>query len=441
MNKFVVFGASGDLAKKKIMPALANICTTDVKVYGYGRMDLEQSYGEELRKVYDYSGCIQKDFPERVKYIKGFYDNLAPLEELIDENTVVYLSLPPLVYPEVLAGLSSTKIGMIAIEKPFGSDEKSFTDLLKFKNDKTYFIDHYLLKPLMLALNSIYFESTDLFGFLCKDNICSVECLFLESVLAEGRKYFDRNGLIKDVMQNHLTEVLVSILSERGNVDPIGDRINMIKKLNIDDTNCIFGQYELYTQELGEASDTETFAAFKCHLADDLWENVPFFMIGGKGMSRKATEVSFKIKTDQFGQISKLLHDSEKQKQFESFQMQFGSLADISINLIFNIAPDSEIYFRIQTLSTSNKVILYNSEDIQRMAKKKIGGMRDYELIFEKMIKNQYFPSVSFKEAHELWKIFGNILRMAKPLVYYKVGAVFPKEAAEFLRREGGSAL
>ncbi|ELA41418.1 uncharacterized protein VICG_01523 [Vittaforma corneae ATCC 50505] len=430
MNKIIVFGASGDLAKRKIMPAISKMCSKSIKVYGYARSDLVKTYSQEIKKFYDYSiNTDIKSFPDRVTYIKGEYTDLSPLKDVMDENTVAYLSLPPHVYPSVLFELSSYKVGIILLEKPFGTGLESFKDLLKFKNDKIHFVDHYLLKPMMISIYDIYVKTPSIFAFLNKTNIQSVECLFFESILAEGRAYFDDNGMIKDVMQNHLVEVLASILCDHSQEILDESRTRFIKSIDIDNERYIFGQYKSYTEELKKPSKTETFAAFKCIVKNDTWENVPFFMAGGKGLKKKTTEIKFNIRKGIFCHILNLIANDADRKVFNSIKD-----SAVSISLVFNIAPENEIYLKIKTQNDNIKIVLYTSNEIKEISKMKTNNRQDYELIFQCMINGDYFPSVSFEEAGELWRVFGNILNAPKPLIYYEQGVEMPEEVYEFFK-------
>ncbi|XP_077301507.1 uncharacterized protein LOC143922149 [Arctopsyche grandis] len=292
-------GASGDLAKRKIMPSLSKVVEKDTEVYAYARSSMDTTYAIKLREFYDYTD----DFPERVKYFKGEYNDLSSLKDIIDKDT---------------------------------------------------FMDHYLLKPLMICLYGMKNKLSKIFDKMSNQNIKSVECFFIESILAEGRAYFDQNGIIKDVMQNHLIEVVASLLY---------------------DETYIFGQYKTYCEEMNRKSETETFAAFKCTVNNKTWKNTPFIMVAGKGLSRKATEIIFNIKTD--------------------------------------------------------------NEEIQLAVKENANAGGDYEEIFSSLITNSFLPAISFKEAKELWRLFDKTLVCNKtPLIYYPIGTEMLEEAKNIIKKD-----
>lgn len=397
MKKIVIFGASGDLAKRKILPSISKIPNKNVQVYGYARTEFGGKYSEEIRKFYEYND----DFPERVIYIKGEYSCLDKLKGILDENTLVYLSLPPHVHHNVLQELKLFNFGIAYIEKPFGENKHSFDQLLEFKSEKIKFIDHYLLKPMMVSIAEIKKKISTVHQKLSNSNIKSVDCFFIESILAEGRSYFDRNGIVKDVMQNHLVEMVASILC--------GDsRIEFIKEMHIDDGEYVFGQYKQYREEVGYESQTETLSAFKCYSTGDSWREVPFFMVGGKGLSKKASEIKFNVREDRFAEFSEYIPKNIPEIK--------------SISVIFNIAPKNQISIEIVSSNECIETVILGSEEILQMSTAKVGASQDYEIIFGTFLNERPLPNVSFEEAEELWRLFDGILSAEKNLIYYDVG-------------------
>lgn len=424
MNNIIVLGASGDLAKRKIMPALSRICGKDTKVYGYARSALTTSYAQEVRKFYDY----QSEFPEDIVYIQGEYNDLTPLKEIIDSKTIIYFSLPPHVYSTVLEQLSSFDFGIVAIEKPFGESFEAFKQLSQFKNDKIVFIDHYLLKPMIVAMNEIKESIPDLFKLLNKENIEMVECLFAESIFAEGRSYFERNGIIKDVMQNHLIEMLVSVLCESSSEEFGKERLEMIKDVTIAEDKAVYGQYKSYKSDAGKQTETETFAAFSCSINNTKWKDVPFLMAAGKGLNKKDSCIRLKVKADR---VSEFIDFISKKKLLNCKNVN-------SITLVFNIAPENKIFLLMSEDTQIGhqkkyKTVVYATREIEDIVEAKFGSRKDYDALFSSMLKGDYYPNVSFEEAEELWRIFSGILGTKKELIYYEPGSAIHKEAFKLL--------
>jgi glucose-6-phosphate 1-dehydrogenase len=415
MKRIIIFGASGDLAKRKIMPALSKVIQNDTEVYAYARSDLKEKYSSLLRECFSYS----TDFPEKVKYISGPYDNLDVLKGIIDSDTVIYFSLPPHVYLTLFAELSKFNYGIVCIEKPYGNDYKSFKELQKYVGNKVCCIDHYLLKPMILSLFKIQMENLELFNFLSSENINEVECYFKESILAEGRSHFDKNGIIKDVMQNHLIEVIASILSEKHSENYSAERLEFIKKMKIDDKNYVFGQYKTYCNEMDVKSNTETFASFKCSVDSEKWKNVPFLLAAGKGLSKKATEIIFNVKKESFQKAAKLFLKNSSHSVEKLDEMK----------IVFNIAPENRIYIQFGHRADSHTHDIFTSENIS------VERPEAYENIFNSLIRNSYFPIISCAEADILWTLFEHIHSHPKSLIYYTIGIEILKEAKDLLKK------
>lgn len=419
MKKIIIFGASGDLAKRKIMPALSKVVGEDTQIYGYARSDIKKDYPALLRKFYDYS----TDFPEKITYIAGKYDDLSQLKDVIDKETAIYFSIPPHVYAIVLAQLCAFEYGVICIEKPYGDSSETFEELRKYESPKIRFIDHYLLKPLILSLYELVHDNSRLFKLLNKQNIKSVECYFIESILAESRAYFDQNGIIKDLMQNHLIEGVASVLCLKPQKDYSIQRLDFIKKMKIEEEGSVFGQYHTYAKEMGRESKTETFAAFKSHVQNETWEGVPFMMAAGKGLHKKASEVVFNVKNDCFVHFSQFLTSKNNEIKIDE------------MSVIFNIAPCSEIYISIKSGNATYKNMVVSTEEIGKAIKTTVGAKADYEDIFISLISDSYFPTISFEEAGELWRLFCRINQAQKPLVHYCEGVEMPEEAIELFKK------
>jgi glucose-6-phosphate 1-dehydrogenase len=145
--KIVIFGASGDLAKRKLFPALSRINTEGVEIIGYARSRFDRPFTEVLSDLFPYD----KKFLERIKYIQGEYDNLTELKKQLTSDTCFYMSVPPTVYKTILKELESIDYKNVAIEKPFGNDYKNLKEISEFRVEKMLFIDHFLLKPLSVA--------------------------------------------------------------------------------------------------------------------------------------------------------------------------------------------------------------------------------------------------------------------------------------------------
>lgn len=420
MKKLVIFGASGDLAKRKLMPALSNIERLGAEVIAYARSPLKDTYHEELRKFHDY----QSDFPETVRYIQGTYDNLEELRNIVDEDTIYYFSIPPELYYDLLKKLADLKFSVVGIEKPFGTSHESFLKLAGLGTDKTYFIDHYLLKPLIVAIPKILFDNQRLASLLNKRYIEYVEACFNEEMVAEGRAYYDKAGCIKDVIQSHLVVCLATVLTARHDAAPEQEssiRSKTIECMSIDDSRCIYGHYEGYADEFSHSTNTETFAILPLSVDNETWEGVPFVLIGGKGLHKKVTQISLTVRNAHISEFLGLLDDAD-QKEIQPSEIR-------EMRLCFNIAPFSKVTLDIRLETTEKSYTMYSSQMIEEIMYDKYKDNRDHEIVFEKLFSKNSFCCCKMREVSALWRLFDKVLKQKKDLICYERDVELPAEA------------
>lgn len=422
MRTIVIFGASGDLAKRMLMPSLSKIHSDDLRIIAYARSPLQETYSRELRKFYNYGN----NFPEKVTYIQGVYHDISNLRNLLDENTYYYFSVPPEIYLDLLNQISKFNFKGIGIEKPFGTDHESFMKLSCFKKKGIFFIDHYLVKPLLIAVPTILNNNTKMKNLFQEKHISLIEACFNESILANGRMYFEKTGIIKDVMQNHLMVILGSILSsitKNEDQDQLSVRADVFERMSIDLDQCVFGQYTGYNEELGSVSTTETFSSFLINFNHNKWNGVPILMTAGKGLQSKNTEVSFFIKKESFELFISLLDPKIAE---EVYRQQIKEL-----KICFNFSPMSEIYLNVSTCDAEEKYILYDKKIVDNLMNSEYGNLRGHEVVFERLINEKPFNHACFREISALWKLFDPIIHLDKSLFYYNTGVYVPKEALE----------
>ena len=249
---FVVFGASGDLAKRKIYPALLSLfeeklMPNDTQIVGYARSkisvgDIRQRCQPFLKDNYEVKSdeeALAEEFWKVNSYVEGSYDTepdfkrlnqeMSKLEEKIskvERNRIFYLALPPKVYANVTSLINATCMSSagwnrIIVEKPFGKDSVSSADLSNhlsslFKEEELYRIDHYLGKEMVQNLMALRFGNRIFSPTWNRENIASVTITFKEPFGTQGRgSYFDEYGIIRDIMQNHLLQVLCLVAMEK----------------------------------------------------------------------------------------------------------------------------------------------------------------------------------------------------------------------------------
>ncbi|KAL0144748.1 glucose-6-phosphate dehydrogenase [Mucor lusitanicus] len=467
----IVLGASGDLAKKKTYPALFGLYRNgflpeNVHIVGYARTKMD--HDEYLKRVTQYikvgdDHAKLDEFKSICSYVSGQYDDDASyqnLDKFIQEsetkrgvpsgkkNRVFYMALPPSVFIPVAKGLKRNvyaKEGSnrLVVEKPFGMDSESSNHLAKelgalFSENEIYRIDHYLGKEMVKNVMNLRFANV-LFGHAWdRTYIDNVQITFKEPFGTEGRGgYFDEFGIIRDVIQNHLLQVLTLIAMERPistDSEAIRDEkvkvLKCIQPIAIEDT--LLGQYVGANGKPGYLEDetlknkdslTPTFAAAVCWINNERWEGVPFILKAGKALNEAKVEVRL-----QFHHVAGNLYGGSARNE-----------------LVIRIQPNEAVYMKFnnkqpglsyQTIQTDLD-LSYHS----RYADLSIPDA--YESLILDVLRNDHSNFVRDDELDRAWKIFTPLLHKIdghdadvdiKP---YKYGSRGPKELDDFVKKYG----
>jgi len=339
----VVLGASGDLAKKKTFPALFGLYRNqflpkDIKIVGYARTKMDHE--EYIKRVKSNIKTPTKEMEEQLEtfckdctYVSGQYDKDESFQELqkhLEElekgkketNRIFYMALPPSVFITVSQHLKKVcypknGIARVIIEKPFGKDLESSRTLQKslepdWKEEEIFRIDHYLGKEMVKNMLILRFGNEFLSSNWSRHHIDNVQISFKEPFGTEGRGgYFDEFGIIRDVMQNHLLQILTLLTMERpisfSSEDIRDEKVRVLRGMPpIEPKNVIIGQYgkSLDGSKPGYKEDDSvpkesrcpTFCAMVAYIKNERWDGVPFIIKAGKALNEQKTEVRVQFK-------------------------------------------------------------------------------------------------------------------------------------------------
>ncbi|MDQ6930047.1 MAG: glucose-6-phosphate dehydrogenase [Candidatus Eremiobacteraeota bacterium] len=353
----VFFGASGDLFKRMLLPAMYNLRLTDIMptdfaLIGYSRTQYSdadfRTYCKENVDRFSHSGPAKdplwSDFSQRLSYITGEFDDVGDYEQLKNKlaendekfgtkgNVLFYLSTPPQVFPVIIEHLRKSGLGprdnqkgwtRIIVEKPFGTDLKSARELQTevekvFEENQVYRIDHYLGKEPVQDIMALRFANMIFEPIWDRRYIDSVQITAAETLGVELRGgYYDHAGALRDMIQNHVMNLLALVAMEppvNSDADSIrNEKFKVLSAVRPIAEADVFnqsarGQYACGTadgqpvpsyrseKDVDPNSNTETFAALKLHIDNWRWAGVPIYLRSGKRLARKVSEIAVRFK-------------------------------------------------------------------------------------------------------------------------------------------------
>jgi len=475
----IIIGASGDLALRKIVPALFSLYCQKVlpeifHIVGFARSEMSDDQWRE--KVTRFLTCRYAPdatcdeqmaaFLQCCTYMAGEYDAPESFHRLHDhlkrvdpagrENRIFYMSIPPFLFLDVAHAIANAGLvhrdepsgwTRVVVEKPFGSDRQSSDELTEglskvFREEQTYRIDHYLGKEVIQNLMVLRFANLIFDPIWNRNCIHSVRISWMEELGLEGRSgYFDSYGIIRDVMQNHLLQMLSLVAMEQ----PIGLEARHVRDEKVKALRCIapvsvddlvVGQYRAgsldgvqhvgYLEEPGVPADsiTPTYACAVLQVRNRRWDGVPFLIRAGKALNASMTEIRIRFREvpgNIFARVAGHLRNNE---------------------LVIRVQPDAGISFRIVNKVPGLRIALDESNLDLRYESAFAGTIPDaYESLLIDVIRGDESLFIRADELEAAWDIFTPMLhelteRHIKPRGY-AFGGAGPESADALAARYG----
>jgi glucose-6-phosphate 1-dehydrogenase len=444
-DALVFFGATGDLAYKKIFPSLQamlkrghlNAPVVGVAKAGWNLDQLRARAKDSLERHGGLDPSAWEKLSGLLRYVDGDYKDAVTFQTLrkelgSTEHPAHYLAIPPVLFGAVVEQLVKSgcaKGSRVIVEKPFGDDLASAQALNKilcasFEEADIFRIDHYLGKRPVHNMLVFRFSNAFMESFWNRNYIDSVQITMAEDFGVQGRgAFYDQTGTIRDVMQNHLFQVLSNLAMEppvRTDSESIRDeKVKVLKAISpLADTDLVRGQFQGYLKEGGVApnSKTETFAAMKLEVNSWRWKGVPFYIRAGKCLPVTCTEVvaSFRLPPT-------VIPASRLTKNY----------------LRFRISPDVDIAIGMNVMAPGEDM---RSESAEMLAHHypSASEMDAYERVLGDAMAGDATLFARQDYVEEAWRIVDLVLKKHTPLCQYEPGTWGPKEMAQCVTPEGG---
>jgi glucose-6-phosphate 1-dehydrogenase len=478
----IIFGASGDLTQRKLVPALHSLdceglLPAGCRVTGVARSSLsDEDFRSQLYKgVESYARlrpgicALWPNFKDRISYLSGSYDDPATYRDLAERlsklggsapdvarNCLFYLAIPPTIYPIVIeqlgmAGLNHSDDGWtrIIVEKPFGHDLESAHHLNQqlhavFDESQVYRIDHYLGKETVQNILTLRFANAIFEPIWNRNYVDHVQITVAERVGVGHRAgYYDKTGVLRDMFQNHLLQLLTLTAMEPPVVFEANalrdEKVKVLRAVRAGGSEAdvrsggVRAQYEGYRSEREVASDsqTPTYAALQLLVDNWRWRGVPFYLRSGKSLTAKTTEIAVQFKA----------------VPHPMFPLPQGK--DLTPNVLsLCLQPDEGIHLRFEA-KEPGAGMRTRSVDMEFHYAEDFGAGTLPEAYERLLLDAMQGDASLFARADEIelaWKTIDPILADwtgpdTPPLASYEPGSWGPVEADELLAAEGRAWL
>jgi glucose-6-phosphate 1-dehydrogenase len=445
-DALVFFGATGDLAYKKIFPALQsmikrrdlNVPVIGVAKAGWNLDQLKARAKDSLEQHGGHDPAAWEKLSSLLRYVDGDYSDAATFAALRKElgsaeRPAHYLAIPPSLFEKVVEQLvqsGAAKGARMIVEKPFGHDLASAQELNRillsaFPESAIFRIDHYLAKGPVHNMVSFRFSNSFLEPLWNRNYIESVQLTMAEDFGVQGRgSFYDQTGAIRDVVQNHIFQVMCNLAMEcptRRDSESIRDeKVKVLKAIPpIEAKNLVRGQFRGYLEEKGVApnSQVETFAALRLEVQSWRWDGVPFYIRAGKNLPVTCMEVMARFRKAPTTNMS-----------------EPGTAQNY---MRFRVSPEMTVAMAVSVSSPSG---VGDREEVELVASRhpRPDEMEAYERVLGDAMAGDATLFARQDYVEEAWRIVDPVLKAATPVYVYEPHTWGPKEVEQNVLPEGG---